>query len=325
MTDRPVTRIPGAALAGCGIAAAAALLWWATGGPAAQAPRPPGAETALALVVETRGRGPATPAVWDAPAPPVAAASDDPLLGSGLRDTLEALLHAAGEAPEPGLLKARLEGLIGQFFPPQVATRALALAHRYVDYRVALGRLQAPADLRDPQALRQALAARQKVRMAAFEPDEYQALFAADAQMDEYLLARLEIERDPSLTADQKSAALQQAESALAPALQAQRSEAVAHVGLARQTADFDAQGMDATARFNVRSAQYGSEAAQRLAQMDTQDRQWQGRLDQYQAAMGSGSSSARLAQLRSELFTPQEQLRLEGALALRALPAQAR
>ncbi|GKT15174.1 hypothetical protein AVHY2522_07230 [Acidovorax sp. SUPP2522] len=34
MTHRPVTRIPGAALAACGIAAAAALLWWTAGGPA---------------------------------------------------------------------------------------------------------------------------------------------------------------------------------------------------------------------------------------------------------------------------------------------------
>ncbi|WCM89134.1 lipase secretion chaperone [Acidovorax sp. NCPPB 3576] len=315
-------RIRSAALVACGLAAAAALLWWTGSGPAQEASRPTGAAAIPGMAAGTAARGPAAPAVWDAPAPPVAAASSDPLLGPGLRDTLEALLRAAGEAPEPGLLKARLEGLIGQFFPAQVKARALALAYRYVDYRVALGRLQAPADLRDPHALRLALAARQKVRMAAFEPDEYQALFAEDAAMDQYLLARMEIERDPSLTADQKSVALQQAEGTLGPALQAQRAEAAAHVGVARQTAAFDAQGMDATARFTARSAQYGAEAAQRLAQVDLQDRQWQGRLDQYQAAMGAGTSAAGLAQLRSELFTPQEQLRLDGALALRALPA---
>ncbi|SDE28560.1 Lipase chaperone LimK [Paracidovorax valerianellae] len=254
----------------------------------------------------------------------MATASDDPLLTPGLRDTLEALLLAAGEAPEPQRLKQRLEGLVSQFFPPQVATRALALAHRYVDYRVALGRLQAPADLRDPQALRQALAARQTVRRAYFEPDEFQALFAADAEMDQYLLARLEIERSPSLTAEQKQGALQQAEGALGPALQAQRAAAVAHAGVAQQSAAFDAQGTNASTRFTARSAQYGAEAAQRLAQLDAQEQQWQLRLGQYQAAVGSAATETRLAQLRDEIFTPQEQLRLNAALALRAQPTSA-
>jgi len=322
-----VTRAGRAALAAGGLATAAALLWWTGGGPDpttdADAGRGPGVH-APGIASGPVAPSPTAPAAWDIPAPPMAAASGDPLLTPGLRDTLEALLLAAGEAPEPQRLKQRLEGLVSQFFPPQVATRALALAHRYVDYRVALGRLQAPADLRDPQALRQALAARQTVRRAYFETDEFQALFAADAEMDQYLLARLEIERSPSLTAEQKQGALQQAEGALGPALQAQRAAAVAHVGVAQQSAAFDAQGTNASTRFTARSAQYGAEAAQRLAQLDAQEQQWQLRLGQYQTAVGSAATETRLAQLRDEIFTPQEQLRLNAALALRAQPTSA-
>ncbi|GKT21976.1 lipase secretion chaperone [Acidovorax sp. SUPP3334] len=71
--------------------------------------------------------------------------------------------------------------------------------------------------------------------------------------------------------------------------------------------------------RSQRRGAQAGAQAAERLAQLDGQEQQWQLRLGQYQAAIGSAAAQGRLAQLRDELFTPQEQLRLNAALALRA------
>ncbi len=248
----------------------------------------------------------------------------DPLLQHGLRDALEALLHAAGDAPDPQALKQRLEGLVGQHFPPELATRALALARRYVDYRVALGQLRAPADLTDPRALRDALAARQKVRLQHFDDDEYDALFAQEMTLDQSMLARLEIERNRQLTPEQKRSALQSTEAMLDPAEQALRAEAVVHVGVAQQTAAFNAQGVDDATRHALRSAQHGEEAAQRLARLDREERDWNARLDQYQQAQSGTQDAARLQQLRAQLFSPEEQLRIEGALALRAQPAAA-
>lgn len=248
----------------------------------------------------------------------------DPLLQPGLRDALEALLHAAGDAADPLALKQRLEGLVGQHFPPELATRALALAHRYVDYRVALGQLRAPADLRDPRALRDALEARQKVRLQYFDDDEFDALFAQDMTLDQSMLARLEIERNSALTPEQKRSALQATEAMLDPAQQTLRAEAVAHVGVAQQTAAFNAQGVDDLARHALRSAQHGAQAAQRLARLDQEERDWNARLDQYQQARSGAQDAARLQQLRAQLFSPEEQLRIEGALALRAQPATA-
>ena len=248
----------------------------------------------------------------------------DPLLQPGLRDALEALLHAAGDAADPDALKQRLEGLVGQHFPPELATRALALAHRYVDYRVALGQLRAPADLSDPRTLRNALEARQKVRLQYFDSDEFDALFAQEMTLDQSMLARLEIERNNQLTPEQKRRALQAAEEMLDPAQRALRAEAVVHVGVAQQTAAFNAQGIDDSTRHALRSAQHGTEAAQRLAQLDQEERDWNARLDQYQQARSSTQDAARLQQLRGQLFSPEEQLRIEGALALRAQPATA-
>ena len=306
-----------AALAGAG------ALWWFLGGDTSPTDTaPPAAQGqghAQALARATPpphplGQGPTTPG----------AAGNDPLLTPGLRDAIEAMLHDAGEAGSPDALKLRLEALVGQHFAPELTTRALALARRYVDYRVALGQLRPPADPLDPHAMRQALEQRQKLRLQHFDGDEYEALFGQQQLLDQALLARLEIERNTALSAEEKRKALAETEAQLPAPLRAQRSESVAHVGAAQQTAAFNAQGADDATRLAQRSATYGAEAAERLARLDREERDWNARLDQYQQARSAGQDAARLDQLRQTLFTPEEQLRLEGALGLRS-PAQNR
>ncbi|MCB1978591.1 MAG: lipase chaperone [Burkholderiaceae bacterium] len=233
------------------------------------------------------------------------------------------MLLEASDAPDPQALKRRLAELVRLRFGEALSTRALALAERYVDYRVALGQLRPPADQTDPQALRTVMAERQRVRRQFFDGDEFDALFSQDLALDEYMLARLEIERNSALTPEQKRSALQEAEQALSPAVRAQRAEAVAHEGVAQQTAAFNAQGVDERTRHAQRSAQYGPEAAQRLAQLDREQGDWNARLDQYQQALASTQDPARLQPLRAQLFSPEEQLRLDAALAARSLPAR--
>lgn len=306
-----------AALAGAG------ALWWFLGGDTSPTDTAPPA---------TQGQGPAQALARATPPPhPLGqgrttpgAAGNDPLLTPGLRDAIEAMLHDAGEAGSPDALKLRLEALVGQHFAPELTTRALALARRYVDYRVALGQLRPPADPLDPHAMRQALEQRQKLRLQHFDGDEYEALFGQQQLLDQALLARLEIERNTALSAEEKRKALAETEAQLPAPLRAQRSESVAHVGAAQQTAAFNAQGADDATRFAQRSATYGAEAAERLARLDREERDWNARLDQYQQARSAGQDAARLDQLRQTLFTPEEQLRLEGALGLRS-PAQNR
>ena len=182
--------------------------------------------------------------------------------------------------------------------------------------------MRPPADPNDPQALRTLLAERQKVRLQYFDGDEFDALFAEELALDEYTLTRLEIDRDHTLTAEQKISALRGAEQGLDPKVRAQRADAVAHEGVAQQTATFNAQGVDERTRHAQRSAEYGPQAAQRLAQLDREDMDWNTRLDQYQQALARTQDPASLEPLRSQLFSSEEQLRIEAALAARALAA---
>ena len=185
--------------------------------------------------------------------------------------------------------------------------------------------MRAPADLADPRALRRALAEREQLRRQHFQAEEYEALFAHEAELDQYTLARLEIAHNPALTAQQKELALREAQAGLSPERQAERAGATLHVAVAQQTQQFNAQGTDERTRHATRSAQYGEEAAHALAQLDRDETDWQNRLDQYSQAQAQTTDSAALQQLRQQLFTPQEQQRLAAAQAVRKLqPAPA-
>ncbi|WP_234385106.1 lipase chaperone family protein [Paracidovorax avenae] len=246
----------------------------------------------------------------------------DPLLGAGLRDTLETLLQEAldaGPTTDAATLKRRLAGLVDRHFPAAVRERALALAGRYVDYRAALGTVAPPADLSDPKALRASMEERDRLRERFFEPGEAAALFGGEAALDRHTLARLEILQDTNRSPQEKARALQDAEDALPAELRAARQAYATPQAVAEQTAALDARQADDATRHAERSARYGAAAADALARLDGEERQWQQRLDQYQQARAAQGDGPALQKLREQLFTPEERLCEEGALALRS------
>ena len=320
-TTRPTT----AGLAALAALALAAGAWYL----AANSDRP--GDDAVLLAASQPGFV-TRPASLGAPDAPMASASGhatrevggqptDPFLNAGLKQTIEAMVleaNAAGDTQDPAVLKKRLVALVARFFPAAYNARATALVERYVDYRVAASDLKAPSDPSDPRSLRSALTARQTLRETYFTADEYAALFAQDAQLDRFTLARLEIERNSALSAAQKHAALQDAELGLGDAQRAARAAAVAHVAVAAQTTAFDARGTTDLDRYTARSAQYGDAAATQLAQLDRENRSWQGRLNDYVSTQAKKASPDELQQLRQQLFSAPEQLRIEAALAAR-------
>ena len=74
--------------------------------------------------------------------------------------------------------------------------------------------------------------------------------------------------------------------------------------------------------RFAQRRAQYGEAAATQLAQNDNEDRDWQARLSSYANAQAEKASPEQLQRLSQQLFSAQEQLRVDAALAARLLAA---
>ena len=299
----------------------AAGLWWhmsphtLRGTREAIAPERFGAATDQRQAIPSAG--PATGRAGEALTSP----TGDPFLAPDLRQTFEAMLLEATDGHDMrdlAVLKTRLRTLVPRYFPAQYIVRAAALMERYVDYRVTLGGLKPPADPGEPRALRAALDARQQAREQHFTREEYEALFAQDARLDRYTLARIEIERNPALTAAQKQVARQDAERGLSDAQRAERDAATSHIHVASQTAGFDTQGTTATERYAQRRAQYGDVVATQLGQLDREEHDWQTRLNAYAAAQARNASPEQLQRLRQQLFSQQEQLRVEAALATR-------
>ena len=90
----------------------------------------------------------------------------------------------------------------------------------------------------------------------------------------------------------------------------------------AAQTAVFNASHADERTRYAARSAQYGPAAAQAMAQLDREEQHWNQRLDQYSQARAQQGEGPGLQKLRQQLFSPEEQQRIDAALALRRLNA---
>ena len=283
---------------------AAGAAWWLAGGKEAPAP----AVESAALPAASS----AQPAVYTA-ASGTSPHAPDPLLTPALLRTFEQMLDGSQARDREGLM-AEMRAKIDRYLPPEWRVRALGLLERYIDYRTALEALPA-ASIGDPAGLRRILDARAGIRSRYFAPEEVEGLFGAEEKFDRFSVEKLEIERNANLTPEQKRQALAKTEETwLTPEQRADRTASVAQLAVGEQTAALEARGASPQERFEERSKQYGHEAAQRLAALDQQEQDWQSRLSRYAAA-----DEATRAQLQAELFTPQEALRLQAALEMRA------
>lgn len=294
-------------LAAVAVVLAAGAAWWWSQADGTQATAPAAIASAVPpAALADASTGSASPSAGSVHAP-------DPLLTPNLLRIFEQMLNDSQARDKEGLM-AEMRAKIDKYLPPEWRVRALGLLERYIDYRNALEALPA-ANIGDPAGLRRILDARAGIRSRYFAPEEVAGLFGADEKFDRFSVEKLEIERNASLTAEQKRQALAKTEETwLTPEQRADRVASVAQLAVGEQTAALEARGASPQERFEERSKQYGYEAAQRLATLDQQEQDWQSRLSRYAAA-----DEATRAQLQAELFTPQEALRLQAALEMRA------
>lgn len=155
------------------------------------------------------------------------------------------------------------------------------------------------------------------MRSGYFAPEENEALFARDAELDRYTLARLQIERNSVLSKSRKEAALRkQPGSARSNARNGPMRQATSSwLNRPLHSTPVASANRRATPK---RQAAHGDAAARNLAQLDREERNWQTRLGDYDAARKSGASEQDLQRVRGRFFSESEQLRLPGALTAR-------
>lgn len=245
-----------------------------------------------------------------------------PSLHRWVEDLIGDAIGSGSIRTDPHGFRERLAARAKAHFPPELAESAIAFLNRYVSYLESLDALNLSSAKSDVAALRSLFDARKALRESFFAPEEYNALFAREDRLDRYTIARMEIEANAKLTAEEREQALANAANELTPEERAERKNWQLHLTAQSQTALFDSKQVGDEARFEARKTEFGEAAAQRLAELDRSERDWQSRLAQYEQAQRDAKrgalSNEQLNATRDQLFNAQEQLRLEAALAMR-------
>jgi lipase chaperone LimK len=146
-------------------------------------------------------------------------------------------------------------------------------------------------------------------------------MFGFDDAYDRDAIARLDIHQNAGLSAAKKRERLAVLDAALPTALKTERDAPRQIIQLENQVAALRAQGATDAQVFEVRAKALNPEAAQRLASVDREEREWSVRISAYllerqrvlqSSANGSASErDAALAQLQQSRFSPAEIPRL--------------
>ncbi|MBA5606655.1 lipase chaperone [Duganella sp. FT3S] len=202
---------------------------------------------------------------------------------------------------------------------PAAAAAARRLLDQYLDYKRALvdveKSLPKPASLTDGARAR--LAAMQQLRHRYFSQDEIDGLFGASDTYDTDAIARMEINADSTLTPAQRQQKLAALDARLPAALREEREAPTRVLRLEDEVQQRRAQGAGDNEIYQLRAATLSPAAADRLAELDREQADWQHRIAAYQQqrrqllARAAPPSAAELQQLRDAGFTPLEQKRL--------------
>ena len=167
--------------------------------------------------------------------------------------------------------------------------------------------------------LREGLRLMLALRASYFSEPESQALFGPQDAEASAALARMAIEQDPALDAQQRRERLAALDARLPASARAEREAPLAVVHLEEAAQQVRAQGGTEDDVYRMRAAATSPEAANRLADLDRDEAAWKARIATYQAQRGAalaapGSDADRqaaMSALRNRLFTPEEQRRL--------------
>jgi lipase chaperone LimK len=228
-------------------------------------------------------------------------------------------LTTVGERPISAI-QAQVDHDLDARVAPLAARQAKDLFARYVQFKTAL-KAQRPARPagRSVDMLREGLRTMLALRATYFNDVESQALFGPQDAEASAALARMAIEQDPALDAQQRRERLAALDARLPASVRADREAPLAVVHLEEAAQQIRAQGGSEDDVYRMRAAATSPEAANRLADVDRDEATWKARIATYQAQRGavlsaSGSDADRQAalnDLRNRLFTPEEQRRL--------------
>lgn len=235
-----------------------------------------------------------------------------------LRRQIEWWLSLLGEMPLAEI-RSLFEQALSNAHPPAQVASALAFFDRWIDYLAA-----ADANLPDGSTA-QRLDALSALRGQWFGADA-DTLFGEEERYTRNVLARQEVLRNRSLSAQEREQQLTELDADLSPEQRAVRAEAIDPLLASEQTSQFDALGVPPAQRQAERAALFGAEAAERLAQLDAERAAWDARVAAVRAQQRAWAKDEHLDPVQREAllqglldggFSDNEQRRIRALLSL--------
>lgn len=241
-----------------------------------------------------------------------------------LRQMFEYFLSALGEESLEQLV-ARIESALGALEEP-ARSQALATLGNYLDYKLAVSELEqtyGSTDRLGPEEMRRRMAEIRALRGTWLDAATAEAFFADEEAMDRFQMEKLRIVRNQSLTVEQRAEALRRAEESLPEPLRQAREET-------RRFAEYervrDQLSDDPRALQAWRQETFGAEAADRLAELEKQQQDWDHRWQAYSrerdrvlsAGLAAPEQEAALKRLRAKHFSATEQIRARALDSIR-------
>ncbi|MDI9243896.1 lipase secretion chaperone [Marinobacter sp. CHS3-4] len=220
---------------------------------------------------------------------------------------------------------ARIRSALAQRLQEPALSQSLSLLERYVGYRMALDSLEKalPDGMAesgfDQGALRQRLSRLEQLQHDYFAREEIDAFFEDDLSIDRFTLARIDIQQNPSLTAEERQQQLKNLEQTLPQPVREARKRAVIHGDVYQQAEAMKASNASDAELYQFRASQLGEEAALELAELDRKQQAWRQRLAHYQqeksrvieAGLSESDQANAISELQNRLFNDREQLRV--------------
>ncbi len=259
----------------------------------------------------------------------------------GLRRLFDYFLSALGEEEE-ATIYARVESYIRHHTPEPAASQAVAIFGNYVAYLKALpdiekryGNLQLQASKSGELDLNAIAQQKQEVaslRQQYFDKTTIEAFFGAEDNYDDYSIEMVRINQNEQMSEAQKQAARQDYVSRLPDgAIKTNILQQANLNELMIRTERMKAAGASPEALYNMRRELVGVPAAERLAQVDQEDANFDQRFTQYEAqkaqllsqSANPAAAQSQIEQLEQQLFDDAERKRLSGYAALQKTKTQ--
>lgn len=241
------------------------------------------------------------------------------------------------EEEELDVILARIDEYLNHYLDEPALSQSKQVLAQYIELKQALydfelsrsetlktimesGELMADKG-RYLQLLKEQLSAQSELRSQHLDAEVYEAFYASEEAYDQYSLARLLVDADKDLSADEKASRLAQIDAQAPSEIIDARKEAQITDDLKARVAQVEQAGGGYEEIRAVRVDMFGTEAADRFDALDQERAQWQARLDSFleqrQEIMSLEGLSVeeRQAQvdiLRASQFDSREQIRVK-------------